>query len=1317
VEVETSFGRWVQRRRKALDLTQEELAQRAGCAAETLRKIEADARRPSRSMAESLADALEIPEANHVVFIKAARAELAVDRLKPPTQDLPQVALVPTKTLSSEAVALLLTQITSEGQTKVFDGRCPYKGLDAFEEEDADLFFGREQIVSELVRRVEESRAMFVMGPSGSGKSSLVRAGLIPALKRGEIKTLHSERWLYETIKPGRDPITELARAVSSMAGTTNAGGEVRAKALKDESIFTQWCQIALRESRDKRAIIFIDQFEEIFTQASEEEERSAFLNMLTHAATAESSRVILLFAMRSDFVLNCATYPQLNALFNQQSIQIGAMEINELVRAIAQPAVNVGLHMDHDLVEQIIDDMQGEPGALPLMQFALKDLFDAQQAKGEHINLNLSNYLQRGGIHKSLERHADNAFAKLYDNERELARFVFSRLIEIGQGTQDTRRTSLLSEIIPSGSSASDVELVVQKLADARLITIDEQAGVDLVTISHEKLIEAWPWLKELVNENRDIIALQNEIARDAIEWYDAKRDISYLYTGARLASAYEELASKKLALRGIAYEFLLAGQARRQRNRFALIAGISTIIILLIGAVIVFRNQATRSANIATTAQAAEGEAIAQKATAQSESQARSTQQSISEANFQHAEALRLAAEASNLISSQGIPEQIALLSLRSMNIQYTPQGDAALSGAATLIYPEQVYVVSQSVFNVMNLINGVAFSPDAKHIVTGSGYPYATLWDAVTGEEVRRLVGHGASLTGVAYSSDGKYVLTGSWDKTAIMWEIVNGKQVHRFIGHTDTVWSVTFSPDGDLVLTGGHDGTARLWDAATGKVIFRFISQAVWVQSVAFSPNGNYALLGTSDGAIELWNVQTGMEMRKFMGHTSSVNSVAFSPDGKFILAGGDDHVAKLWDAATGTELQSFIGHTNAIQSVAFSPDGKYIFSGSDDGTARKWDPRSGQELQRYTGPATVGGNVSMPIAVSKAGNLLLTASSEGETRLWNINATPKLPVFKNTDDVNGLAFSTNGRYVLTGDSNGVVRMWDAATGTELQSFIGHTNAIQSVAFSPNGKYILTGGWDHTVRLWDIETDKELRKFIGPATEVHSVAFSPDGKYVAAGALDGVWLWSTETGKEVWQPRDVNRVLRIAFSPDGKYVASVDDGNSQARLWDVSTGKPSFSTYGFNAFNTVAFSADGKQLLTASDDYTVRLWSIRPDMQILQFTGHTANVLTAVFSPNGKYVATASADGTARLWDAQTGQELRRFIGHTAVVENVVFSPDGKYLLTGSDDGTARLWDVDYQTTIEYLCAVLWRDFTDDERIKYNITDNAPTCPKQ
>jgi len=490
------------------------------------------------------------------------------------------------KGYTAEQVSILLTQITSTFQPKGFDGRCPYKGLDVFEEEDTDLFFGREKLVEDLVNRVKVSRTIFITGSSGSGKSSLVRAGLMPALKQGVIK--NSDRWLYETMKPGPDALTQLGRVASGLAGTLGAGEEIRTKGLSDATILAQWCEVALKDSREKRVVIFIDQFEEVFTQISKEEERVAFLNLLLHAATLENGRVILLFAMRSDFISNCSTYPGLNAILNQQFIQIGAMQPDELVSAIAQPALRVGLHIDPDLIAQIINDMEGEPGALPLMQFALKDLFDTEQAKGGLIALKIDDYLQRGGIRKALERHADAEFNKLSKAERLLTENLFKGLVEIGSNTPDARRIAHFEEFVSADTSSIAFESVVRRLADARLISTDENNLTGrTITLAHEKLIEAWPWLRQLVNDNRQFMQLQNQILEDAIEWEKQGKDKSYLYTGTRLIGMQKRLRDFQIKNEK-AKLFLDASQAAHRHNQFQ--RGFSAGLLLMMGVAIYF-------------------------------------------------------------------------------------------------------------------------------------------------------------------------------------------------------------------------------------------------------------------------------------------------------------------------------------------------------------------------------------------------------------------------------------------------------------------------------------------------------------------------------------------------------------------------------------------------------------------------------------------------------------------------------------------------------------------------------------------------------
>jgi WD40 repeat protein len=1266
------------------------------------------------------------------------------------------------KGFTAEQVSALLTQITSTFQPSKFDGRCPYKGLDAFEEEDADLFFGRENLVEDLILRVKETRTVFVAGPSGSGKSSLMRAGLVHALRQGAIKELHSEYWIYAVVQPGRAPLEALALALSRLK-SPDLGNYFRQHSDQPQ-VLHECAESILSDRKDQRFVLYIDQFEEIFTQISNEAERVSFLNTLTHAATQEGGRTIILFTMRSDFVSNCATYPQVNAMINQQFVQVGAMQLDELVSAIAQPALRVGLRIDPDLITQIINDMKGEPGALPLMQFALKDLFDAEQAKGGVISLSLKDYFQRGGIQKSLERHADMAFAKLEIHEQELARSIFSGLIEIGRGTQDTRRTALFNEIIPAGEKASEIETIVQKLANARLITTNEQAGMDTVTISHEKLIDAWPWLKKLVNENRETIAVQNEIAADAREWADHSRDKSYLYQGARLANASEMLSSRKLTLSQLAQEFVQAGRTRQRRGQFALISWVTMIIVVLIAAVIVFSTQssanrqlAVQNADIASTAQASADEAQKQANIALARLLAAQAQSVNTTRNSNQMLGALLAVQAMKLFPSSEAAQVLLNNNLAAPPINrmsfddavncvgFSSDGKYAVAGSSdgTVRVWETMTGNEVSRMRHDQAVWSVVFSRDGKYVVSGSSDNSVRVWEAATGKEVARMV-HDGSVNVVAISRDGKYVASGSNDKTARIWDTLTGREIAR-MEHDDSVRTIAFSPDGKYLASGSEDTTARVWEAATGLEISR-IKLDDWVYSVDFSPDGKYVLssggfeaeytrvwealtgqevarmpqstwvkaafsrdgkyvvTGGFDGTVHVWETSTGKEIAS-MTHDDMIYSVAFSPDGMYVISGSNDNTARVWEVRSGKEVARMT-HDGPVQSVAFSDDGKFAISGSSDGTARVWEPSTGKSIQRIPSESFV-----RAIVFSQDGKYMASGSWDGNIRIWDVATSDLVAHMSQEGRVNALAFDPNHDYLVSGAGDNAARVWEISTGREI-SHMTHDSEVLFLAFSPDGKYVASGSFDNTVRVWEAMTGREVARMTHDPVDydkITAVAFSPNGKYVLSAATDGTArVWEALTGVEVARMTHESGVSAAVFSPDGNYVAS--SGGDTVQVWESMTGKKVAQFKHDFYVEVICFSPDGKYIASSANT-TTTVWELSTGKVIAQME-HDDVVHSIAFSPDGKRVVTGSADKTARLWDAFTGKEIAQVL-HDGMVWIVGFSPDNKYVVSGSDDGTTRMWVWRPEDLIQDACSRLPRNLTSTEWAQF--FDDIPYQP--
>lgn len=1275
------------------------------------------------------------------------------------------------KGFTAEQVTVLIDQIKTGFREKNFDGTCPYKGLDVFDEEDAELFFGRKELVKDLVSRVKDSRTLFVTGPSGSGKSSLVRAGLIPALKNGQIKA--SKNWLYETMKPGQDAMGELARVASSFAKTTKAKKEVLKEAITDPSIFASWCDIALGNRRDRRAVLFIDQFEEVFTQLNKEKAET-FINLLTYAATIENGRVIILFSMRSDFVSNCATYPKLNELLNQEFVQIGSMQPNELVSAIAQPALHVGLQIDPELIAYIINEMKGEPGTLPLMQFALVDLFDSKQKQGEFSALELKDYISRGGIREALKRHADKTLKDIGKDDEKLASTIFKELIVPGQGTQDTRQTVNYDELIRTSidnrSEKVKAAKVIEKLVAARLIIKDEIGGKDTVTISHEKLIEAWPWLIELVNKNREAMALKREIEKDAANW-DKKLYGIIPYTGPKLKFIQEKIKEQKIDLKGLPLDFIKAGQRRQLLNQFLLIGGLSLLFVLLVSANVIFANLRTDAQNKAADAQAAQVKADNNAATAQAASTKANEEAAISRAGE---------------LAGQSLAEKDKHFDIAML---------LGLEGYHTLIN-------SQTKGTLL------------------------TLMDAHPGLDLY-LFGHQASVSSLAFSSEGKFLASGSWDKTIIFWDVNKHQPIGDPLkGHTDKITSVAFSPDDKLLVSGSWDGTVILWDVNTHQRIgepLKGNGQTGKITSVSFGKTNidnkemNILAAGSEDGTVNLWDVsnpsaakQIGNNLQIDQGY--SVTSVAISrdrPDGKLLLAAGSNILAvegyssvTLWDISDPYQpihYYSVPSIYGAVSSLAFSPSGGRLAIGSLYYYTMILDLTDPTNISRYTINQGHGNSVLGVAFDPSNDNRLASSSNDNTIKFWDIS---DLFNIKETNELSGsssgvtsIAFNPNGKYLASGSSDNAIILWnlsDPKPPSRIATLAGINAAISSVAFMPNnkspngdilaagsydpihsiflwkqqdyenntsvptrlsdhtvslssinfssnGNILVSGSWDNTFKLWDMTAPnyKELSSVKNSQTShVFSVALSPNGNYLAVGGEPPtigkapiITLWDVKNptnplktieGHTYRAGKLKTGIASLTFSPDSNILAS-GSSDTNIILWDVSDpispSKITTLSGHSDTVNSLAFSPNGNLLASGSDDNSVIVWSMNVKLKsykqpLLRLNGHQNAVTGVAFSPDGKILASSSRDNTVILWDISNLNLPYQLatLSDTQWINSISFSPDGKRLAGGGDSGVVIIWDFDPQSWIKKICQRVGRNFTRAEWAKYGFTEH-------
>jgi WD40 repeat protein/transcriptional regulator with XRE-family HTH domain len=958
---ELSFAGLLRQLRAEARLTQEELAEAATVSPRSVSDLERGINRTAhKDTAVLLAGALGLTGPAGELFVAAARGKVPA--------------------------AEVLAAAAGTGPRPGAVTGSPYRGLAVFEEADAGWFFGREAAATAVLDRMSRLLAgtglLVVSGASGAGKSSLLRAGVLPRVRADGLATAPGAAcWPCVVFTPTRAPLDELALRAAPLAGADAAA--VR----RGLDTAPAWFALTARQAaqagppagdsdsrsgqpgqlRPRRLLVVVDQFEELFTQCDQEGQRRAFITALDAAATAghgpdQGPAALVVLGVRADFEARCADYPQLAGPVQDRYL-VTAMTERQLRMAITEPAKKAGSTVDDDLTDLLLAQMRtGQPGTfgagvLPLLSHALDQAWRARAGQ----TLTLADYERAGGIDGAVAASAQRAYDGLTPTQQAAARQVFTRLAATSSDGVDTADRATRAELTEGKSAAEigDVEAVLEAFAAERLLTL--AAGT--VELSHEALLTAWPLLRDswLADTHADRM-IRSRLHATAAEWERHSRDPSYLYSGSLLQAAAGTAArigadsARHPPLSQTERDFLHASDLahrRRARRRQGLIALLAVLVIGFASATVVAvraGQQVTHRLYVATS-----GLLISQS---------------------------RLVGDAD--------PDLSKLLAVAAWRIDHSSDARSAMLAAAAR---PGIAILAGFTDTVLS----VAFSPDGKTLAAGSADDTVRLWDVATHQPIGipLINSPSTSVNSVAFSPDGKTLAAGSADGTIQLWDAATGRPIGvPFSNGQTSVNSVAFSPDGKTLAAGNVDGTVWLWDVAAAlPTSSRLINGQASVDSVAFSLDGKTLATGGADGKVRLWDMATRRQLQlghPRIGQGGPVNSVAFSLDGKTLASGSADDTVQLWDMATRQPigLPLINGHAG-IESVALSPDGKTLATGDADDTVQLWDVATRQQigvpLTGHRGPVT-------SVAFSPDGKTLASGSYDGTVRLWNV-ATP------------------------------------------------------------------------------------------------------------------------------------------------------------------------------------------------------------------------------------------------------------------------------------------------------------------------------------
>jgi WD40 repeat protein/tRNA A-37 threonylcarbamoyl transferase component Bud32 len=1141
----------------------------------------------------------------------------------------------------------------------------PFKGLASFEPVDADYFFGRERLVAELVARLVGTGFLGIVGPSGSGKSSVLRAGLLPALAGGVLPG--SAGWTRWLMRPGERPLEALGTVLVSGAQ------DPLAEALD-----------AL--PADARLLLAVDQLEELFTACRSEADRAAFVDTLARAASDPEGRALVVVALRADFYGRFAAYPGLAELLRANQVLVGTMQASELRRAIELPAGRVGMRVEPELADALVDDVEGEPGALPLLSTALLELWE----KREDDTLTLAAYRESGGVQGAVARLAEGTYAGIPDERKPIVRAIMLRLVGEGEGDAPVRRRAPLAELDLERNE--DVAAVLAALADSRLVTVGEGS----VEVAHEALLGEWPRLREWIDEDAEGRRLRRHITRAATDWNARGRDRGELYRGARLAAALDWSTDHALELNELERAFVATGReaskqetslARRTNRRLrALLAGVAVLLAAAVAGGIYAAVQ-RGEARDAETAQ------VAQRLGAQA----------LVEEDLDVSLLLaRQAVAIDDTPQTRGYLLTALLRSPRASGIMHAAD-DSLLRGAALsldgrtlaisdfferlLFFDARTYEQIGKPLRVGSTVDGVAYSPDGERLAYGGG-GYVRLIDASTRKQLAEtsIEGIGAR---IGFTKDGSRLVVLTEAATIYIRDAATlgpiGRPIRLEGFRASFPWSYlpphfALTPDGRSLVTASDDGELAWWDLQNQRKT-RTLEVAPGYHALALSPDGLTVAVGI-DGGVQFVDVPTGEKRAVSADFTGSPNWLLFSPDGKTLVSAGAEGTVTLWAAASATPRERLRGHSDDVHQPVFSPDGKILYTASADGTAIAWDLVGDRGVKRP-----------------------FTFTHDRD--------------FDRTYDGHPGRFSPDGRLIAVGLKEEGVALLDARDLTRAgPPLLGTRGEVKALAFSSDGRTLAAVARYGSTTIWDVASRSLRQESIFAGGFGLGVGFTPDGKRLATTAARGVELWDVATGASLGTigGTSLHPSSDVAFSADGALVAIAEPGGYvlRARVWDVATRSLVATVRGPTEGDaqSVALSPDGRVLAVGGLSRTVRLWDVRT--RKLLHALDTGGAVTLEFSPGGRVLAVSGSG--ASLWDVATGTQIGPTLTAGSRTAMMDLSSDGRRLLITSGNGQGAVWEIDPELWAKRACAVANRTLTRDEWAKFLPGGPyEPACP--